>query len=228
MKTGLGAAIKRERSLLRISQEELAQRAGLHRTYVSDVERGTRNPSIESVQKLAAALKISISKLFEQVGQRAASANRVVEIVLIEDNPNDIELTVRAFKKAHITNPVHVLRDGQEALDFIFAAVQAGDPAVHSLVILLDLNLPKVSGLDVLARIKANTRTRDIPVVVLTASDKDRDMIACRRLGCDEYIVKPVGFENFSQITPHFRLGWMLVTNGAVNKNESRKIASGR
>jgi CheY-like chemotaxis protein len=212
LKTLLGTAIKNGRSQLGISQEELAYRAGLHRTYVSDVERGARNPSIESIEKLARALEISVSTLFQHAGN-GSHARQPVEILLVEDDPRDVQLTLRAFKKSHITNPLHVMRDGAEALDFVFAK----GPYVHRaeierpLIILLDLNLPKKSGLEVLQEIKAHKQTQKIPVIVLTASNRDRDFNECRRLGVDTYIVKPVGFHNFSEVTHHFRFGWALL-----------------
>lgn len=223
LKTLLGVAIRNERSAQRISQEELAYRAGLHRTYLSDVERGARNPSIESIAKLAAALQISISQLFE----KASNGNvlpRQVEILLIEDNANDVALTLRAFKQAHLTNPVHVLSDGEQALDFFFKGKTLAQPLTGdgSYIILLDLNLPKVSGIEVLTQIKGDKRTRNIPVIILTASNQDKDVIACRRLGCNEYIVKPVGFQNFSQIVPQFSLGWTLVRNGSRRRKNSK------
>jgi two-component system response regulator len=211
LKALLGAAIKAERSALGISQEELAYRADLHRTYISDVERGTRNPSIASIEKLAGALQISVSMLFEQAGS-GSQAKELVEILLVEDNPRDVQLTLRGFEKAKITNPVHVVRDGVEALDFLFAT----GPYTHRRdacspqIILLDLNLPKKSGIDVLQRIKANETTRDIPVIVLTTSNRDRDVAECRRLGADHYIVKPVGFQNLSEVTARLSLVWTL------------------
>src|ERR1700704_4767059 len=148
LKILLGNAIKSTRSALGISQEELANRAGLHRTYVSDIERGARNPSLESVEKLADALELSLPMLFEKAGH---GRNRLVEILLIEDNPRDVELTMRAFKKARLTNPIHVAQDGVEALNFLFATGRHAGRKDHPLpdVILLDLNLPKKSGLEV-------------------------------------------------------------------------------
>jgi len=211
LKTLLGMAIKMQRASLSLSQEELAYRAGLHRTYVSDLERGARNPSIESIEKLAGALQISVSKLFESIGS-GAGARGIVEILLVENDPQDIELTIRTFGKAQITNPVHIARDGQEALDFIFANVHRED-LPSTLLVLLDLNLPKMSGLEVLQRIKADQRTRDIPIIILTVSSRDREIAECRRLGVQGYIVKPLGFENFSQITPQLSLAWTLVRN---------------
>ena len=209
----LGMAIKTKRTSLRISQEELAHRAGLHRTYVSDLERGARNPSIESIEKLAGAFQVSVSKLFESVG-KGTSSRRMVEILLVEDDPRDVELTVRALKKAHITNPLQIARDGEEALDFVFA--NAHDSNLRStLIVLLDLNLPKISGLEVLRRVKADKRTQDIPVIILTASTRNRDIAKCRRLGAENYIVKPVGFHNFSEVTPRLSLAWMLIKQNA-------------
>ncbi|SRR5581483_862882 len=210
----LGAAIKTERASLGISQEELAYRAGLHRTYVSDVERGMRNPSLQSVQKLANALELSVPALF----QRATPGNgsrHLLEILLVEDNPRDVQLTLHAFEKARITNPVHVAGDGAEALDFLFGTGRYRKRAEMEppQIILLDLNLPKKSGLEVLREIKANKRTQDIAVIVLTASTRDRDISECRRLGADKYIVKPVGFQNFSEVTPHFQFDWALVNS---------------
>jgi CheY-like chemotaxis protein len=226
LKALLGAAIKSERSVLGISQEELAERAGLHRTYVSDVERGARNPSIRSVEKLARALQISVSKLFEQ----ATGGNivkQLVEILLVEDNPVDVQLTIRAFQKAQITNPLHVVGDGVEALDFLFATgsyAHRGEDR-YPKVILLDLNLPKISGLEVLRRIKADPRTQHIPVIILTVSNRDRDINECRRLGAETYIVKPVGFQKFSEVTPRLSLAWVLVKpNGTLSAQPRERI----
>jgi CheY-like chemotaxis protein len=154
-------------------------------------------------------LQVSVSKLFEGVGN-GSSSRQMVEILLVEDDLRDVDLTVRAFRKAHITNPLQIARDGQEALDFIFA--NADDEKLGgTLLILLDLNLPKVSGLEVLRRIKADKRTENIPVIILTVSTRDRDIAECRKLGAQDYIVKPVGFQNFSEITPRLSLAWTLV-----------------
>jgi two-component system response regulator len=215
LKILLGNAIKSTRSALGISQEELAVRAGLHRTYVSDVERGVRNPSIESVEKLARALELSLPMLFEKT---AYGVNRLVEILLVEDNARDVELTARAFKKARLTNPLHVARDGAEALEFLFATGRYADRKDSPLpeVILLDLNLPKKSGIEVLREIKADKRTRHIAVVILTISNRSRDITECRRLGAESYIVKPVDFQNFSEVATRLSLSWMLIKpNGA-------------
>jgi CheY-like chemotaxis protein len=230
LKTLLGNAIRRKRSALGISQEELASRAGLHRTYVSDVERGARNPSLESVEKLARALELSLPRLLETAGHDPT----LVEILLVEDEPGDVELTIRAFEKAKLTNSIHVARDGVEALEFLFAQGRHAGREHHPLpkVVLLDLNLPKKSGIEVLRQMKSDQRTRDIAVVILTVSERDRDMKECRRLGAETYIVKPVDFRNFSEVTPHLQLAWTLVraaSNGAgqIGSDGNRMRAAG-
>lgn len=211
LKTLLGMAIKTQRASLGISQEELAHRAGLHRTYVSDLERGARNPSIESIEKLAGALQVSVSNLFEGAGN-GSSSRQMEEILLVQDNPRDVDLTIRAFKKANMTNPLNVARDGEEALDLVFADANRGNLR-RTLLILLDLNLPKISGLEFLRRIKAAEQTQDIPVIILTLSIRDRDIAECRKLGVENYIVKPVDFQNFSEVTARFGLAWTLGKN---------------
>jgi CheY-like chemotaxis protein len=216
LKILLGVAIKTKRTSMRISQEELAYRAGLHRTYVSDLERGARNPSMDTIEKLARALQLSVSTLFEQANNDTG-VKQTVEILLVQDNPRDVELTKQAFTQARITNPVHPIHDGAEALDFLFGtgsyATRRGD--LNPQLVLLDLNLPRVGGLEVLRRLKADERTRDIPVILLTASTRDRDIGECRRLGASSYIVKPVAFHNFSEATARLNLGWMLIMPNA-------------
>ena len=198
-----------------ISQEELAGRAGLHRTYVADIERGARNLSLANIEKLAKALDVSIPTLFSQAeppGKRNL-ADELPEILLVEDDPSDVELTLNAFKQACLSNRVQVARDGAEALDFLFCTgpFKNKKPNVQPQVILLDLNLPKVNGLEVLRRIKADSRTRGIPVAVLSGSERGYDVDESKRLGAETYIVKPVDFQRFSRVTPNLRLSWALV-----------------
>jgi two-component system, response regulator len=230
LKAHLGIAIKTERFQLGISQEELAERAGLHRTYVSDIERGVRNLSIASIEKLAQALRVSVLALFERASNGRRSTESL-EILLVEDNPRDVELTMRAFEKARLTNPIHVAQDGVDALDFLFAtgwhAARKDQPLPE--VILLDLNLPRKSGLEVLRQIKADPRTQNIPVVILTVSNRDRDISECRRLGAETYIVKPVDFQSFSEVTTQLSLAWSLVKpNGTCSAQPTESIVNRR
>jgi two-component system, response regulator len=136
-----------------------------------------------------------------------------VEILLVEDNPNDVELTLRALKKNNLTNKVHVVKDGAEALEYIFATgAYAGRDSNHSpRVILLDLKLPKVDGLEVLRQIKSNERTKMIPVVVLTSSKEERDLVESYKLGANSYITKPVDFESFVKAVKELGLYWLLL-----------------
>ncbi len=147
-----------------------------------------------------------------------AMSNNVVEILLVEDNPNDIELTLHAFKRNHISNHLHVVRDGAEALEFIFCTGAYAERNIDSTpkVILLDLKLPKVDGLEVLRRIKADPRTQAIPVVVLTSSREERDVVKSYRLGVNSYIVKPVDFEKFTEAVNQIGLYWLLLNQPYV------------
>ncbi len=133
---------------------------------------------------------------------------RSVEILLVEDNPDDLELTLRALRKHHIANSVHVARDGAEALDYLFTECPAGRCPK---VILLDLKLPKVDGLDVLRRIKGDPRLRSLPVVILTSSREERDLVESYNLGANSYIVKPVDFAQFTESVQQLGLYWMLL-----------------
>ena len=136
-----------------------------------------------------------------------------VEILLVEDNPNDVELTLHALRESHVTNPVHVVRDGAEALEFIFCTGAYAGRNMNNTpkVILLDLKLPKVDGLEVLRRVKGDPRTAKIPVVVLTSSREERDIVESYQLGVNSYIVKPVDFEQFTAAVRQVGLYWVLL-----------------
>jgi CheY-like chemotaxis protein/DNA-binding XRE family transcriptional regulator len=219
VKRRFGESLRDWRNHLGISQEELAEKADLHRTYISDVERGARNLSLESITKLATALNISVAALFpwefqnQKTGVLGGTGKNLVDILLVEDNPDDVALTVHAFKKARFANRLTVVRDGAEALDFLFGQGEytGRSPSDSPQIILLDLDLPKVIGLEVLRRIKADKRTQMIPVVIMTMSEDQYTMAECRRLGAENYIVKPVNFQSFSLATPQLNLNWALV-----------------
>ena len=129
-------------------------------------------------------------------------------ILLIEDNPMDVDLTRRAFARRKLVNPLEIARDGQEALDY-FRRWEAGDPQPS--VILLDLKLPKVDGLEVLRQLKSHPVFRVIPVVILTTSAEERDIQAAYSLGVNSYIVKPVDFDKFMDVAAHIDLYWMVI-----------------
>ena len=136
----------------------------------------------------------------------------LVEILLVEDNENDIELTLHALRSENLGNKIRVVRDGEEALQFLAnceAELAAGNEMPK--VILLDLKLPKVDGIQVLRQIKSNPRTKMIPVVVLTSSKEDEDMVKSYRLGVNSYLQKPVNFDQFRQMVKQLGMYWLLV-----------------
>ena len=142
----------------------------------------------------------------------------VVEILLAEDNPNDVELTLHTLRKHNLANRIHVVRDGAEALEFLFCtgAYAHRDITHGPKVVLLDLKLPLVDGLEVLQRIKGDSRTRIIPVVVLTSSREERDIVESYRLGVNSYITKPVDFEQFTEAVHTLGMYWVLLNQPPV------------
>ena len=136
-----------------------------------------------------------------------------VDILMVEDNPDDEKLTLRALSKHHVTNRIHVVRDGQEALDYVFCTGPYAQRKItdHPHVILLDIKLPLIDGIEVLRRIKADERTKTIPVVMLTSSREERDLVETYRLGVNSYIVKPVDFEQFTESARALGMYWLLL-----------------
>jgi len=140
------------------------------------------------------------------------SGFETVDILLVEDNPTDGELTLRALRKGKLANHIVWLRDGAEALDFLFRSGSYSErPDVNPKLILLDIKLPKVDGIEVLKRIKTDERTRIIPVVMVTSSAEGRDITDSYKLGVNSYVVKPVEFEQFSETVAKAGFYWMLV-----------------
>ncbi len=135
------------------------------------------------------------------------------EILLIEDNPDDVEITLRAFQKYHLANKIHVVRDGEEALECLFGTGRYAEQSacLNTRLILLDLKLPKVDGLEILERCKSDPRTKNIPVVVLTSSREERDLIDSYNLGVNSYVVKPVDFSQFVEAVRQLGLYWIML-----------------
>jgi two-component system, response regulator len=150
--------------------------------------------------------------------------DRQVEILLVEDNNDDVDLTLHALRKEKLANHIHVARDGEEALEFLFcngAHVQRSFERPPKLV-LLDLKLPKVDGMEVLRRLKDDPRTRTIPVVILTSSKEERDLVTGYGLGANSYIQKPVDFEQFRETVKSVGLYWLLINQAPVPKPVSQ------
>jgi two-component system, response regulator len=212
-----GTAVRKWRESLQLSQEQLATRAGLHRTYVCDVERGARNVSLKNVQKLANALAIPLLTLFADVSPKETAPvsrpDEMVDILIVEGIENDATLAVENLKKWNITNRFYVVRDGLAALNFLFCSGEFAHrlPTDQPQIILLDIKLSKIDGLEVLRRIKTDPRTRAIPTVALSGSLNERDMMECKRLGVEDYILKPVTFHSFSEVSLRLDLQWALL-----------------
>jgi CheY-like chemotaxis protein len=141
-----------------------------------------------------------------------------LEILLVEDDPRDLELTLRALKKANLGNRIEVARDGAEALDYLFCEGAHSGRRIEDAprVVLLDLKLPKVDGIEVLQRIRSDPRTQTIPVVVLTSSKEQSDLVRTYKLGVNSYVVKPVSFEQFSEAVQQLGLYWLLLNEAPV------------
>lgn len=208
-----GSAVRKARLQLGLSQESLAERAELHRTYVTDVERGARNLSLLSISKLAHALEVSIWRLFSSNSHlldMSYGAAKGPAILLIEDDLSESGLALKSFNKARLANPVHVVQNGPSALAFL----QARQPPEHFLPLtLLDLNLRGTNSLEVLRQIRSNEILRSAPVVVLTPSPKDALLEQAMKLGADAYIVKPLDFPGFCSVTSRFDFHWSLIND---------------
>lgn len=211
-----GAAVRSLRFRLGWSQEALAERADLHRTYIAGIERGGRNITLKSAARLAEALGVSMAEMLgaeaEALAVNCAPARpriggKIVDILLVEDNPDDAMLALSGFREMHISNHVHVVTDATKALDYLLGERLEGNRHAANLpqLILLDLQLPDRSGFEVLRRVKQNPRVRAIPVIVLALSADGRDILESRRLGADGYIIKPLNFHNLSQATPQLK-----------------------
>lgn len=139
-------------------------------------------------------------------------------VLLVEDNPDDEALTMRALRKANIANEIEVVRDGSEALEFLFCEGQYADrdPSSVPALVLLDLKLPKVNGIEVLQRMRADSRTKLVPVVVLTSSSQDEDIVHSYQSGANSYVRKPVDFADFVDAVAKLGLYWMILNEGSV------------
>lgn len=143
-------------------------------------------------------------------------SDSTIEVLLIEDNPYDLELTLHTLKLPNVANDVHVARDGVEALEFLFGSDPDSDTGIKPRMILLDLKLPRLDGLEVLRRLRSDKRTKMIPVVVLTSSREEQDIIESYNLGVNSYIVKPVDFQQFTEAIRTMGLYWLILNEPPI------------
>ncbi len=214
VKKPFGTAVKAWRGRLGISQEELAERSGLHRTYISDVERGARNVSLKSIEKLADALEVSVSTLLAygrtDEGAGLFAGDDLVEI-LCAIRAEEVEATVLTLKKANIVNNIQVVNDGVSALHYLFGTDEYASRArTRPRLVLLEADLPKMDGLEVLRRLKADARTSAIPVILI-GSTLNANVGAGQRLGAAAFLAKPLTFSNLSQVAAQLNLSWGLL-----------------
>jgi two-component system, response regulator len=153
--------------------------------------------------------------------------NRQIEILLVEDNNDDIELTLHSLRKENLANRIHVARDGEEALEFLFCSGAHADRSFEDppKLVLLDLKLPKVDGMEVLRRLKSDTRTKSIPVVILTSSKEERDLVEGYGLGANSYIQKPVDFDQFRDTVKSVGFYWLLINQAPVSPATAKAAA---
>jgi two-component system response regulator len=220
VRAGFAAAVRYWRKQRGYSQEDLAERADLHRTYISDVERGARNVSLESISRLARALKLPVATLFSEPVAPEAGApkptDEIAEILLVEHDDQDADSTLKAFRRTHFANRIERARNGQQAINHLFGEA-AGAPSRRQRLpqlILLELEVPGVPGLEILQRVKKTPQTADIPIVILTRSEDERALDYARRLGANAVIRKPLQFRGLPEVTSAVRLGWALVKPG--------------
>ncbi len=153
--------------------------------------------------------------------------NRQIEILLVEDNNDDVELTMHALRRENLANHIHVARDGEEALEFLFCSGAHADRSFDQppKLVLLDLKLPKVDGMEVLKRLKSDPRTQSIPVVILTSSKEERDLVQGYGLAANSYIQKPVDFDQFRNTVKSVGLYWLLINQAPVSTAASKAAA---
>jgi len=208
--------VRARRRRMGLSQDELASLSHLETNYLSEIEQGAREMTLRSLMSLAESLEVTAGTLLARApdpdeaphpsGPALPHASGCA-ILMVEDNPTDAALTARVFKREGITNPLSIVPDAEEAMEFLFGKGKYSvfGPA-HPQFILLDLNLPRMSGLEFLRRVKGYPSTRSIPVVVLTATRDPQIVKECGRLGAESYIIKPFSIGSLVRATPNLAL----------------------
>lgn len=214
LRQSFGQAIRNQRIEQAISQEELAERAGLHRTYVSDVERGVRNLSLGSIERLAQALNVTVAFLFSQVPTEAGATP--IDLMVVDSDRRGLESTLQMLRDSRIANTVHTAEDGTAALDLLFSPTNFIRTRIG--LILLSVQLAKIDGPEVARRIKADQRTQGIPVVFLANANSIPEPAECRRVGAAFALARPITANDLLRTTSQFGIECVLRGSGVVGK----------
>ena len=210
--SNLGSVVKERRQELGFSQEELAERSGLHRTYITDIERGVRNITLKSATKVADALELSLTSIFAKVERDHEFGSQEglesLGILLVDNDPHQLEFMTNALKENGVVNPIFRAKTGGEALELMLGPSQADKPRPG--VILIDLRLPDMNGFDVIRKLRSDARTKSIPVAVLSSSRSGEEDREGKALGVKAFITKPVYFSEFSVVMSQLGFRWLL------------------
>ncbi len=206
----LADVIRKQRVQLGLNQAQLAERSGLHRSYVSEVERGTQNITIDTLTRLADALETSVLSLIESANENSKLISKTIDILLVEDNEADIYILQHSLKALKQLTRLHVVRDGKEAMDYLSKVKRGSDSPLPELI-LLDLHLPKKSGHEVLAAIKSDDEFKQVPVVILTTSSDRADIERSYDLQANTVITKPVNQKEFQEAISLLIEYWFVV-----------------
>ncbi|GEM_PF-130053 len=210
LSAGLADVLKRQRLSLGLNQAQLAERAGLHRSYISEVERGSQNITIETLGRLAEALETSVLTLVEGANKNVRSLTRPIEILLVEDNEADIYILKHSLHNLKVPTNVTVAKDGKEALDILANSTNT-ESGITPDIILLDLNVPKKSGHEVLSEVKSNPLLKQVPVVILSTSNDKADIEKSYALQANTFITKPVNQKDFQDTIALLVEYWFVV-----------------
>lgn len=219
LSAGLAEVLRQQRLSLGLNQTQLAKRAGLNRSYVSEVERGCQNITIETLSRLANALEVSVLSLVEQANRSVRSLVRPIEILLIEDNEADIYILKHSLGNLKAPTNLQVARDGKEALEII-ASINREDSQIPDLI-LLDLNLPKRSGHEILQKVKSEeSRCSQVPVVVLSTSNDRDDIEKSYALNANTFITKPLNQKDFENAIAVVIEYWFVIAQSSKRQTQ--------
>lgn len=209
----LSKLIRRKREEIGMSQTELAERSNLHRTYINNIERGTKNVSIESVKKIADALEMSVADLLTEAEKASQNKITSIKILLVEDNPADVFMFKRCIKRSPLPSTLQVIESGKDAQKFFERVSLEQDSDERPDIIFLDLNLPGRSGHEVLGDIKLNDKLRHIPVVILTTSDNPLDVRKSYGQFANSFLTKPIDPKEYQQAIDDVLKYWFNISS---------------